>query len=287
MIQIAPNELKALAVRAMLLRQRLRATGRTPLPGEAVLKFRSGHRTHEVLGSRAFQPSDTTSQLLWKPLALRDALVVREFSAVAEIHVSVLLDPSRSLLDDPVVGEFAVKLAFCLAAYGLAARHPTSWTTFGPRACEVKLAGPGALGTLIREAGRIRPVASPTTGGADRLRRAVRPPFANRNVFAVWHCGYPLPVLEKMLAALSGRGLLATVFLPVSLHEFEPLDGQAIDPESGASRLLSDGKNMLKLDAYLNAAVHFGWSRGVRVEPLLVEDPDKDLDAVLLELARL
>jgi uncharacterized protein (DUF58 family) len=287
MPQIAPDELRRLAARALLLRQRLRATGRTPAPGEALLKFRTGHRTHDALGARPFRPGDNTGQLLWKPLALRDALVVREFRVVAEIRVAVLLDPSPSLLDDPLVGGFAVRLAFCLAAFGLASRHPTSWVTFGPRPAVTPLRGPGALGMLVREAGRVRRAAAPTSSGAERLRRAVRPPYTNLNVFAIWHCGYPLAVLEKMIAALAGRGLLATVFVPVSVREFAPLNGPVLDPETGATGWPTGGERLPDLDTYLKAAMRFGWSRGVRVEPLLIENPEQDLDTVLLELARL
>ncbi len=220
-----------------------------------------------------------------KPLAMRDALVVREYQEVAEIRVDVLLDYSRSLLDDPQAGGFAVGLAFCVAAFGAAAGHPTRLALVGSAAREAVANSASGVGRFVQLLSGVKPTGLPATEGALRLRRALRSPYTNRNYFAVWHCGYPLTVFEAMVHALAGHGTLATVFIPFSTSEFDPLGAIATDPETGRRVEVSGGVRTLA--DYLYAATRYGWSRGVRVEPLVVEDAERDLETVLLDLARM
>jgi hypothetical protein len=286
---VSAEELLELASRAAAARVRLRAAARTAVSRDVLIRLRSAYRTHDRMGTQPWQPGDSVRLLILRDLLTRGQYNVRTFHAVAEIRVRVVLDCSRSLLDHPQTGPFAVKFALALAGAGAWRKQATSLTFLDPTG-RLSTTRPitrfAQLGALVGPLCSVSPVSMRPGEAAALLEQHLGTPQANVNLFLLMHAGYPLADLDFVLRTLRRHAVQALVLPIVAAEELEDVPGPIHDPETGA-RVQAPADRIVRLADHLDAMRRAGDRAGVGVEPLVVADHRADLDALLPLLAGL
>jgi hypothetical protein len=274
---VAPTELvelAGLARRSIQLRARVRST----VPRDLLIRLRSLFRTHDRLGSRPYQPGDSTRLLILRDLLNRSQLNVRTYYAVSEVFVQVVLDPSRALLNDAQAGPFAVKLAFSLAMAGLWARQSAEVSFLGQQPATPTARRPQHMGGLISALAQVQPVPLAVADYRPLLERELGRPRTNTNLFLVTHVGHPFDRFEQLVRIIQARVRRAVVLPVVSAAEFG--SGPVIDPETGDMVALP-ADHAEKLARHLTDVVELGRRSGVPIEPLLVVNHRQDIETLL------
>lgn len=217
---------------------------------------------------------------------MRGRAVVRTYREFAEVRVLVVLDGSRSLLDNPRTARFAVQFAASLLGLAVASRAPVRLAILG--ADRVVVTPPirqaSELGIALEQLASVEPEASLPSRLADQLAQAIGHPRNNVNAFVLLAPGSDPDTFESILRLLAGQVEAATVFPIADEDDLLAEETRVTDPETGRSVELSEPSGQA-LERSFRASVTFGRSLGVRVEPMVVRDPDVNVLTVIETLA--
>jgi uncharacterized protein (DUF58 family) len=223
--------LKTLEALNLLARRTLsgddRAERRTPRKGASV----------EFAEYRAYAPGDEIRYIDWNVYARHGNLFIKEFSAEENVHISILLDTSRSMAFG---GKFeaARELAAALGYIGLANYDSVSLHTFGSelRTVQKFQRGRGRIFMLLEELEALR------AEGTTDMRAAFRaslPRLRGRSLILLLTDFYDLEGYTEGIRSLLAQKFLVHLVHVVSREEMSPaVRGRfsLLDLETGRSR---------------------------------------------------
>jgi hypothetical protein len=184
------------------------------------------------------------------------------------------------------LGAWVLKLTTGLTAGAVFAGVSSRVTVLGtnPRT-EVRIRRPRDAAVLFTALAKVGFVQLPPNELIRAAGTLGRRPVANTNEFMI----VPAIVCPDGLAGIIDRARqrasAVTVLVPVTANDFAPGGPEWSDPETGRP-VLAPADPATELSNYLGKLIRVGRSRGVVVEPLVVTDPERDLNELLIGFGR-
>lgn len=256
-----------------------RAERRTPRRGASI----------EFADYRSYTPGDEIRYIDWNVYARHGSLFVKEFSAEENVHVSILLDTSRSM---EFGGKFAaaVEMAAALGYIGLVNYDSVSLYSFGSelRPEQKFLRGKARIFDLL---GSLEPL---SPGGMTDMRAAFRgglPKLRGRSLAIILTDFYDLPGYAEAVTALLAQRLQVHLVHLVAPEELAPAARgrvNLLDLETGRERdVLLQPRTLeayrARFGAFCDEIDQFARSRELACARVRADDP---LDRRVIDVLR-